>query len=108
MIIKYIHQHPSLQCCVNHVNSYQNSSIGRTNNTYVNISHLAYHTYTPDKKFTGLEKFTFQVNDSNGASSEVATVSIAVSNKMKVDKPSIDLDRLLSFIFKFIKNQIYY
>ena len=64
-------------------------------------------TYTPDKKFTGLDKFTFQVTDSNGARSEIATVSIAVSEKMKVDKPSIDLDRLLSFIFKFIKNQIY-
>ena len=63
--------------------------------------------YIPDKKFTGLDKFTFQVTDSNGASSEIATVSIAVSNKMKEDKPSIDLDRLLYFIFKFIKNQIY-
>jgi sugar lactone lactonase YvrE len=63
-------------------------------------------TYTPDKKFTGLDEFTFQVTDSNGANSEIATVSIVVSNKMVVDKPSIDLDRLLSFIFKFIKYQL--
>jgi plastocyanin len=64
-------------------------------------------TYIPDKKFTGFDEFTFQATDSNGASSEIATVSIVISNKMVVEKPSIDLDQLLSFIFKLIKFQLH-
>jgi hypothetical protein len=56
-------------------------------------------TYTPDKKFTGLDEFTFQATDSMGATSEIVTVSIIVSNKMVTDnkKPS-STDNLPSII----------
>ena len=56
-------------------------------------------TYTPDKKFSGLDEFTFQVTDSKGANSEIATVSIIISNKMVKDnqKPS-SIDNLPSII----------
>jgi hypothetical protein len=37
--------------------------------------------YSPDKKFTGNDKFTFKAIDSKGAASNVATVSIDVANK---------------------------
>jgi hypothetical protein len=62
--------------------------------------------YTPNKKFTGLVEFTFQASDDNGASNEIATVLSVVSNKI-VDKPSVHLDCLLSFIFIFIEYQLY-
>ena len=51
-------------------------------------------------------EFTFQASDDNGASNEIATVLSVVSNKI-VDKPSVHLDCLLSFIFIFIEYQLY-
>jgi hypothetical protein len=57
---------------------------------------------TPNKKFTGLVEFTFQASDGNGASNEIATVLSVVSIKI-VDKSSVHLDCLLSFIFIFIE-----
>jgi sugar lactone lactonase YvrE len=57
-------------------------------------------TYIPDKKFSGLDEFTFQAADSKGANSEIATVSIIISNKTVKDnnqKPS-STDNLPSII----------
>ena len=62
-------------------------------------------SHIPDRKFTGLDEFIFQATDSNGARNEIETVSIVVSNKI-IDKPSVNLDRLLYFI-KSIKYQLY-
>jgi hypothetical protein len=42
-------------------------------------------TYTPDKKFTGVDEFILQASDSNGATSEIATVSIIIDNKKVAD-----------------------
>ena len=57
-------------------------------------------TYTHDKKFTGLDEFTFQATDSNGANSEIAIVSIIVDNKNIYNKKSSneDLDRFIPSI----------
>ena len=57
-------------------------------------------TYTPDKKFSGLDEFTFQATDSKGAASEIATVSIILINKMVKDnqKPFSSTDNLPSII----------
>ncbi|MDR4511002.1 MAG: Ig-like domain-containing protein [Nitrososphaeraceae archaeon] len=37
--------------------------------------------YTPEKKFTGEDEFTFKATDDNGQDSNIATVSILVNNK---------------------------
>lgn len=42
-------------------------------------------TYTPNKKFTGLDEFTFQTTDSKGGTSDIAIVSIIVGTKNVVD-----------------------
>jgi hypothetical protein len=55
-------------------------------------------TYTPDKKLTGLDEFTFQVTDSKGATSKIATVSIIVGNKMVKDNQKPSTDNLPSII----------
>jgi sugar lactone lactonase YvrE len=55
-------------------------------------------TYTPDKKLTGLDEFTFQVTDSKGATSKIATVSIIVGNKMVKDNKKPLTDNLPSII----------
>lgn len=56
-------------------------------------------TYTPDKKFTGLDEFTFQATDSKGDTSEIAIVSIIVGNKTVVDnKEPSSTDDLNGFI----------
>jgi len=41
-------------------------------------------TYIPDKKFTGEDQFTFKATDINGAISNIATVSIVISNKPSI------------------------
>ncbi|MGE5633601.1 MAG: Ig-like domain-containing protein [Deltaproteobacteria bacterium] len=55
-------------------------------------------TYTPDKKFTGLDEFTFQATDSKGAASEIATVSITVGNKKIDNKKPSSTDDLEGFV----------
>jgi sugar lactone lactonase YvrE len=55
-------------------------------------------TYTPDKKFTGVDEFTFQTTDSKGATSEIATVSIIVGSKMVKDNQKPSTDNLPSII----------
>ena len=56
-------------------------------------------TYTPDKKFSGLDEFTFQATDRKGATSEIATVSIIVGTKKLLDtKEPSSTDDLNIFI----------
>lgn len=49
-------------------------------------------TYTPDKKFIGTDQLTFKVTDNNGATSNIATVSLVISNKPSI---AISLDSIL-------------
>ena len=58
-------------------------------------------TYTPNKKFLGLDEFTFQAIDSHGATSEIATVSITVDNK-KSSSTTEDLDAFMPSIINLV------
>lgn len=59
-------------------------------------------TYTPDKKFLGLDEFTFQATDSKGATSEIVTVSIAVGNKQSPSTTQ-DLDGFMLSIINLVE-----